>query len=105
MDELDDLYEGDTDAADDPVFMPSENLGWLDDASCANMELELFFPPQSVVISPLVKATCARCPVRFECLRHVYSVSEVAPVHGFFAGTSTEYRKTHTYDEALEDQA
>lgn len=43
---------------------------WRDQAACADMEPELWFPVSTETSSPVAKATCISCPVRLECLSY-----------------------------------
>jgi len=63
---------------------------WLDDAACAEMDLDMFFnyPEQS---GPSLQAmkTCQSCPVRWQCLQTVAEFESnlvTNPGKGMFAG-------------------
>lgn len=65
------------------------SLKWQDDALCAEVGPELFFPEKGESAAP-AKSVCAACPVVAECLG--YALSNRLTV-GIYAGmTITERR-------------
>lgn len=49
-------------------FLPEQPRDWRDDALCAQVDPELFYPDEGQ--SPRTpKRVCAGCPVRDECLQ------------------------------------
>ncbi|HEY6932289.1 MAG TPA: WhiB family transcriptional regulator [Marmoricola sp.] len=63
--------------------------GWQDDAVCAQVDPEAWFPPKSVPATPQVFDTCGVCPVRRACLAAALSRYE----YGVWAGTTEADRK------------
>lgn len=67
--------------------------GWRQDAACADMDAELFFPIGTTGTALLqvedAKLVCRRCPVVRSCLEWALTVGEV----GVWGGTSEEERK------------
>lgn len=62
---------------------------WMDAASCAGLDPELFFPERGES-SREAKAVCAGCPVKAECLE--WALSE--PIKfGIFGGLSERQRR------------
>ena len=65
-----------------------KRVGWLTEAACAGMAVEMFFPPKGGDTKP-AKKVCAGCPVRLDCLN-------AALPHdwpGIFGGKSESERK------------
>lgn len=65
------------------------NTDWMDDAACASVDPDLFFPGRGEDVRP-AKAVCAVCPVRARCLDHALAEHEV---HGVWGGTSENERR------------
>jgi WhiB family transcriptional regulator, redox-sensing transcriptional regulator len=63
--------------------------GWRGRAACRGMDPELFFPVGTQEASPEVKAACARCPVRGECLDF-----GLAEADGVWAGLTEPERRS-----------
>ena len=66
---------------------------WLDDAACADLNLDDFFSLKRVKLEVL--RVCAGCPVKWQCLDDVSRYEQVGTtkqdIKGFFAGlTPTE---------------
>lgn len=73
-------------------------LGWLDNTACWDADASMFFVEAGQAIKPEALKMCQGCPVRRECLRHVY-LNRVGS--GYFAGTSPGQRRKMSLDEAL----
>jgi WhiB family redox-sensing transcriptional regulator len=67
-----------------------DGLRWADDANCRNMELDLFFPPVGINISPFVKEVCDTCDVRERCL---WYANETSSEYGIFGGMTPNQRR------------
>ena len=67
---------------------------WRDQAACADVNPDLFFPVG--VTGPAIpqiaraKAVCAQCPVRSECLEFAITTNQE---YGVWGGTSEEERR------------
>ena len=64
------------------------DFDWHDEAACRRVDPELFFPGKGRHASE-AKATCARCPVRLECLNQAIETD----ARGIWGGTSEEERR------------
>lgn len=71
---------------------------WMTDAACKDADRDLFFPGGDwypgqkwlgADVDTVAKATCARCPVREECLSWALNTPEE---HGYWAGTTPNDR-------------
>jgi hypothetical protein len=71
----------------DPA-MPS--MDWADRSACRGMPAEMFYPAESMHVSPAVVELCAGCPVRGECYDHAMRYE----VDGFWSGTTPNERKS-----------
>lgn len=69
---------------------PSDPLAWQDDALCAQVGTEMFFPEKNGSTFD-AKRVCAMCPVRRQCLEYALSMEE-NPV-GVWGGTSVQERR------------
>jgi WhiB family transcriptional regulator, redox-sensing transcriptional regulator len=70
------------------------NPTWMDSASCAGTDPELFFPPTGGSNRPAMKV-CATCPVREECLEYCIEIEgSMGRVErfGIWGGTSAHQR-------------
>ena len=67
-----------------------QNLLWLNDTACADMDLDDFFVEAGHAISEKVLNVCRGCPVRRECLDHAY---EMQATGGYFGGMSPGQRR------------
>lgn len=72
-----------------PVTDDHDGYKWLDDINCADMDLNDFFVQPGHTISEQTLNTCRRCPVRRECVVHVYT-REIKS--GYYAGLSPSQR-------------
>jgi WhiB family redox-sensing transcriptional regulator len=81
-------------------FFPQDhdNLKWLDDANCADRDIDDFFVAAGRVLAPEVRQLCETCPVRKQCVIHTYSRGHE---YGYFGGFSPSERKRFTLEEAL----
>lgn len=66
-----------------------EATPWADQAACAGVSGDEFFPERGASVAN-AKALCAACPVRFECLD--YALRWRIP-HGIWGGLSTRERQ------------
>jgi hypothetical protein len=79
-----------------------KELGWLDDAACADLEQDLFFVDAGHVIDDATLTVCHSCPVRRQCLIHAYvAIGGQGCNSGYFGGMSPGFRKTTTLVDAL----
>jgi WhiB family redox-sensing transcriptional regulator len=62
---------------------------WHDAAACAGLDGELFFPERGTDTTA-VRAVCASCPVRWECLEHALANRED---HGIWGGLTGPERQ------------
>lgn len=62
---------------------------WVDDALCAQVDTEIFFPPEGGSLRP-AKSICARCPVAAECLQYALEHHEH---YGVWGGLSAVERR------------
>lgn len=86
------------------VFLPvapASGDDWLDNAACAELDINDFFVQAGHVISEKVLDTCRGCPVRLDCLKHAYN-PKLNITGGYFAGMSPGQRRELSYEEALE---
>ena len=72
---------------------PMTDRAWLDDAACAGMDTNLFFPASLTWVSPEAVRACDRCPVVEQCLddeaHHVQDVD----VAGYRGGMGARPRR------------
>lgn len=68
---------------------------WMDDALCAEVGTDLFFPEKGEPAAA-ARRLCARCGVRDECLEYALS-TEINPTrdyrHGIYGGTTPAERE------------
>lgn len=62
---------------------------WMDNALCAQVDTELFFPDKGGSTRS-AKAICAACDVKAECLQYALDVGEE---HGIWGGLSDRERR------------
>jgi WhiB family transcriptional regulator, redox-sensing transcriptional regulator len=65
-----------------------EDLGWHEDAACAEIGTDMFFPEKGGATRP-AKRICRSCGVRPECLAYALRNGE----RGIWGGTSEEERE------------
>jgi hypothetical protein len=82
-----------------PLF-DDEGLRWLDDAACAEKNINDFFVEAGHVISEEVLEVCRRCPVRRQCLEVAYD-QRFNITGGYFGGLSPGQRREMDIDQAL----
>jgi WhiB family redox-sensing transcriptional regulator len=75
-----------------------DGLKWLDNAACADLDLDDFFVAAGHTISDAVLNICKSCPVRRECVEHVYRRDLDS---GYFGGLSPSQRRSMSLQEAL----
>ncbi len=63
------------------VLLPLSDRRWTDQAVCAQVDPEIFFPPRGDMGFP-AKRVCARCPVRAECLAEALETDDRFGVRG-----------------------
>lgn len=61
---------------------------WVDEALCAQVDTEMFFPGQFDSVDP-AKRVCQTCPVRLECLQYALQNPDI---DGVWGGTSKRER-------------
>ena len=75
------------------------NRDWLDEATCATLELDnsVFFPAHKASFGVELMEMCLDCPVRMSCLNHIAnretSEDNTYFLNGFFGGLSPEDRR------------
>jgi len=74
------------------------DLLWLNDAACAEMSIDDFFVEAGHAIDEEVLRVCQGCPVRVDCVKHVYSMQVSG---GYFGGLSPGQRRERSLDEAI----
>jgi WhiB family redox-sensing transcriptional regulator len=62
---------------------------WVQDAACAQVDPDLFFPEGRGHHAPEAKAICSRCPVKKPCLAYALRNNEE---HGVWGGASAHER-------------
>lgn len=67
----------------------STGLDWMDDAQCARVDTELFYPDHGQNATD-AKAVCGRCYVREECLTYANAARET---HGVWGGLTERERR------------
>lgn len=69
-------------------------LEWMDDALCAEIGTEVFFPEPNKNPAQAI-AVCRRCPVQPECLDHALDLDSRGPskVTGIWGGTTMRERQ------------
>lgn len=81
------------------VSLDVSNLGWIDQAACAEVGSHPFFPPRSgdaPYLFAAAKAVCARCPVTAECLEDVMGFEarpDILGRHGVWSGMTPDERE------------
>lgn len=71
-----------------------EDLGWQDDALCAEVGAEMFFPEKGDPTMP-PKSVCRRCGVAAECLAYALRMEAGSPQdrrHGIWGGETPARR-------------
>lgn len=71
------------------LFGEPESGGWRDEAACAQVDPDAFFPERGGSLHD-AKAVCHRCPVRAECLDDALARDEP---HGIWGGLSERERR------------
>lgn len=64
---------------------------WVEHAACADMDPDLFMPPDRVPFSIEARIACASCPVREDCLE--YAMTSPVERWGLWAGTGPKERR------------
>lgn len=68
-------------ALNDLMWEPDE--GWREDAACAGVPTDLFFPlSEDPEAAAAAKAVCAQCPVQEACLRYALATNQTEGVWG-----------------------
>ena len=65
---------------------------WVDNALCAEIDTEIFFPTKGGTTAP-ARAICARCTVAAECLDFAMELEQEGARIGIFGGTSPKQRR------------
>jgi len=68
----------------------ARNTGWMSEANCKDMDIELFFPTDGANMDPFVREVCFECPVIEDC---AWYANESGSVDGFFAGMTPKERQ------------
>lgn len=78
---------------DDRRKVTEMSLNWMDEALCAQVGTEIFFPERGGNPHAAV-SVCRRCPVKQECLNHALDLEASSPlqVTGIWGGTTTKQR-------------
>lgn len=71
------------------IVLETANLGWMDDALCAQVDSELFFPEVGANTRS-AKRICAKCPVKAPCLDYALATRQQ---HGIWGGLSDHERR------------
>ncbi len=74
------------------------STSWLDHAACAGLDIKNFFADAGHEYPEETRATCRRCPVRENCVRHFYDLDISA---GYGGGLSPSQRGSMTLAEAM----
>lgn len=75
-----------------------ERFEWLDRTACVDADIDDFFVPAGHAISEDILNICRGCPVRTDCLQHVYTAGIS---NGYFGGLSPGQRRTMTFEQAV----
>lgn len=75
-----------------------DNLEWLENALCSEMEISDFFVEAGHTINQEVINVCRMCPVREQCIRHAYRHGISG---GYFGGISPGQRRDMNLEAAL----
>lgn len=68
---------------------------WRDDAACAGLDTELFFPVDDRAASvETPRRVCRGCPVRVDCLADALTTEDPARRFGIVGGTTPGERRT-----------
>lgn len=81
-----------------PIF-DDEGLRWLDNANCADRDINEFFVEAGHVISDDILEICRRCPVRKECVDVAYN-PRWNITGGYFGGLSPGQRREFSKKQA-----
>lgn len=68
-----------------------ERPEWMQRASCRGLGPEQFYPHDAEAPVPAIRAMCAACPVRAECLAYALNTPE-RDDHGIWGGLSKNDR-------------
>lgn len=69
-------------ATQQPEVAQAPQDDWHTRAACQGMDTALFFPAKGQPVPDVVKATCARCPVRVQCLAYAIETHQSFGVWG-----------------------
>jgi WhiB family redox-sensing transcriptional regulator len=64
---------------------------WRASASCAGLDVDIFFPLKGAQVHPMVRKMCRECPVKAECLNFVLTYPDA--LQGYWAGTNERRRR------------
>jgi WhiB family redox-sensing transcriptional regulator len=74
---------------------PRTDTRWREDAACAGLDTELFFPVDDRAASvETPRRVCRACPVRAACLADVLATEDPARRYGITGGTTPGERRT-----------
>ena len=65
---------------------------WAEDAACAGLPLDMFFPPSGGSSAP-AQQVCRRCPVRVECLQAAMASEVITYRFGIYGGLTAHGRR------------
>jgi WhiB family redox-sensing transcriptional regulator len=72
-------------ALTDVMWQPEP--AWREDAACAGLENDLFFPAgEEESLAATAKAVCAACPVQEQCLQYALATNQTEGVWGGMTG-------------------
>jgi WhiB family redox-sensing transcriptional regulator len=77
----------------------SRNTGWMSEANCKDMDVDIFFPKLGATFPKFVREVCLECPVIEEC---AWYANESSSVHGMFGGMSPGEREQWRKDNNVE---
>ncbi|MBN9795136.1 WhiB family transcriptional regulator [Pseudonocardia sp. TMWB2A] len=78
----------------DPTATATDSR-WREDAACAGLDTELFFPVDDRAASvETPRRVCRGCPVRAACLADVLATEDPARRYGITGGTTPGERRT-----------
>jgi WhiB family redox-sensing transcriptional regulator len=70
--------------------LATQGSGWMENANCRNMDVEIFFPEVGMNVDPFVAEVCGTCPVRWECM---WFANETSTDTGYYGGMSPMERR------------
>lgn len=80
---------------------------WVEQASCAGMDTDLFYEPAVSDELDALRQTCDACPVLSECTQWVLRSDEaigVTAIFGFCAGMTVKERRSRVRGKAIPEE-